>query len=131
MSSREDDFTFKFTDSKGRSIVIQIDEGSATVVQAYHNDKKIGEFETHTDEDGHPYADVIAVEPDYKRAGIGRQLVHRAFLYHSRELIPPGVFDTLKESGNRMSDEGRALMRACQEQGWVGPFHDYDIPAED
>jgi hypothetical protein len=125
----KEEFKYLFVDKRGRRIDIEIDEVQ-TEILAYHRGEKIGNFQTTMDDDGYAFAYSIDINEEYRRAGIGLEMVRLAFEYHGRPLIPPGRNDSMKINGNYVTDSGAALVRAGQERGYFTPFPDDEIPSE-
>lgn len=123
----DDELTWSFTDKSGRPIHITLDE-LCFKVTAFHEGREIGYLDIDVKEDGKPYAYAADVLEQYRRAGIGLEMVRRAAEYHSQELVPPKRFDPHKE--NVMTTDGYALMRSGQKHGWVGAFPDDELPED-
>ncbi|MEZ0222187.1 GNAT family N-acetyltransferase [Tardiphaga sp. 803_E3_N1_3] len=117
-----------FIDKKGREIQIDV---SDDIITAYHNDKEIGEFTLRIEDDSDEYfqrtavhADVIDIDKEFQNAGIGSEMLRRAYEHHGIQITPPDTYYPNKSNRNTMSGAGYSLMRRGQSQGWVGPFSD-------
>ena len=122
-----------FIDKKKRTIGIDVNDGSVVV---YSGEKRIGEFTLKViDNDYEPpevHADVIDVDKEFREAGIGSEMLKRAFEHHGRKIIPPPTYDPNPATRNSMTREGHRLMEAGQRHGWVADFPDrLPDPADD
>jgi GNAT superfamily N-acetyltransferase len=119
-------FVYPFVDHRDRQITVRVDVPNGDVT-AWHEGQQIGYFEVWDSDDG-PLAKFANLDEGYRGAGIGTEVMRRAFEYHG-SMIPPPFNPALTD--NRMSTAGLALMRAGQRRGWITEFPDMNDPSED
>ena len=125
--------TTEFQDRQNRTIAFDVDDDS---VEAFYQGARIGQFTLRIEQHEPPigqlvHADVIDLEEKFRGAGIGKEMVRRAFEHHGEKIIPPATYYAEKEQRNSMTQEGMALMRSCQREGWVAEFPDNEKPDGD
>jgi len=118
-------FSFPFIDKQD---VIRVhDDEEGRLITAHHENVQVGSFEVWDSDDG-PLAKFANVIEHYEGAGIGVELLRRAFEYHGT-MTPPPLNPALTD--NRMTSDGIRLMQAGQRRGWIGPFPDQVSSEED
>lgn len=118
-------FIGEYIDKTGRKISIQDtnhDGQDGTELSAFHDGGKVGILKLHWIDDYTRKAfDSIFVESNYRRAGIGRELIRQAFEY---ELNKPIVLlqEPTPLDGDAITDAGLELLKLAQASGWMVLF---------
>lgn len=84
----DDEFTTIFTDKEGRTIVIRVQGDPNGIVSASHDGTQIGSIEIWETEEGEPLLKFSDVDEGYQNAGIGKELLRRAFAYYGKMWAP-------------------------------------------
>jgi GNAT superfamily N-acetyltransferase len=104
-----------FIDTHGRPIEIEGDYD----VEAFHNGKRIGRIEF-DDRDGDAVLWGINVDPAYRRAGIGTEVMRLAAELHGMHFVKPSLLATGADgasSDSYYTREGGALIQHCIDAG--------------
>jgi hypothetical protein len=109
----------EFKDRKGRTVTFDVDDGC---VQALYGGQRIGEFTLRIEEDPFGdvvHADVIDLKEEFRKEGIGREMVRQAFEHHGQPIIPPATYYPEKDN-RKFNVEGRIGAHAFLSTGRVG-----------
>ena len=100
-----------FTDKNNRKIILQINDDEH--LEALHDGQVIGTFEFRSEDENPADRELMHMDinNDYRRAGIGTELMRFAVKQYEYFLLPKPI--TFPNASNYLTDEGANLVNYC------------------
>lgn len=109
-----------YVDTRGREIVITLEDDWPPKVTCHHQSKKIGHLDfIDYEESGIPLLDHADLDPEYHKAGIGTQMLHEVVEVTPDILVPNLLWNSSTGHHIYLSGEGAALIKSCLRQGII------------